>query len=554
MPNTEISSQYCPALRTTALAAACAMLLATPATATPRDAILSGDMRAATAEVEKLYADHGLSWADWIEWEIGPFTTTYWYYDHTEAKIVAGDMPRPGQADAYWQAFSNVLTDGNWKSSGFFSSAEEALDMARFNQWVLATHESAHAITFRYDYQHTKRYDYHVNCREYHADRLTAAILQDAAKRDPDMARWRARYLELVTEMGASIPDEYKVTQADYAMLEADCKVMDIDQPTPDRMQAYASAYFARYKALLEADLPPLDAVFETHLKARNRAETDAFPVADEWSGHMLETVEENEGVYDYLFNRAKTLEGRAQRAAAFAPDDTLYVAESSSDLDSGQLQIVFGPHDGAFETVAETLNWHRESEAVTLVSIAVYSPDLFFAAFEEEGYHSAVLRFERGRQGWTHRLLVGFDRFGKARAFRAPDGRLLLALSEYKFEDSEETDNSWRVADFDPVSGENISFADLPVVIRHPVGADDEMRLFFSYASMLIRLDEEGKLARVAGNGLDGHADGDIENAEISGINIFQINSNGAMMLDEIPGAYPRQSIRRLTPPVSDK
>ena len=554
MPNAGISSQYYPTLRKTALAAAVTVLLAAPATATPRDAILSGDMRAVTSEIEKLYADHGLSWADWIEWEIGSFTTTYWYYDDIEAKIVAGDMPGPGQAGAYWQAFSDVLTDGNWRSSGFFSSDAEALEMARFNQWVLATHESAHAITFRYDYEHTKRYDYHVNCREYHADRLTAAILQDVAKRDPDMARWRARYLELVTEMGASIPDEYKVTQADYAALEANCKVMEIYQPTPDRMQAYASAYFARYKALLEAELPPLDAVFDKHLKARNREKTDTFPAAAEWSGHVLETVEENEGVYDYLFNKAKTLDGRAQRAAAFAPDDTLYVAESSSALDSGQIQIVFGPHDGKFESVAETLDWHRESEAITLVSIAVYSPDLFFAAFEEEGYHSAVLRFDRGEEGWAHRLLVGFDRFGKAQVFRAPDGRLLLALSEYKFDDREETDDSWRVADFDPESGESISFVDLPVIIRHPVGADSEMRLFFSYASMLIRLDEEGNLARVTGNGLNGRIDGDIENAEIDGINIFQINANGAIALDEIPGAYPRQAIRRLTPPLSGK
>ena len=77
------------------------------------------------------------------------------------------------------------------------------------------------------------------------------------------MARWRARYLELVTAMGETIPEQYRYHIPDFAALEADCALIDVAQPTPQTMQPYASAYFERYRVLLEAGGAHLPVAFE---------------------------------------------------------------------------------------------------------------------------------------------------------------------------------------------------------------------------------------------------------------------------------------------------
>ena len=172
-----------PSSQARALAQPTGMALATwlacivAAGATPRDAIANGDMTAATKEIEKIYVDQGLSWPPFMRWEIGPYTTTYWYYDTTDEKIVAGDMPKPDEIASYWKTWSRALTAGNWDPDGFFASDEEALQLARYNQYVLATHETAHVMTYRYDPEHRERHGYEINCREYYADRLSLVLI-----------------------------------------------------------------------------------------------------------------------------------------------------------------------------------------------------------------------------------------------------------------------------------------------------------------------------------------------------------------------------------------
>ena len=257
-------------------------LVAGAAAASSADALRAGSMEAMIPEIVDTYVRAGLSWDTSITWDIGPFTTTYWYYDLSEDKIIVGAVPTPDEVDAYWQEWSRVLTDGHFDPDDFFASDDEAEELARYNQFVLATHESAHAITYRYDFEHLARHDYAINCREYYADRLTVAILNDEAGRDPDMARWRERYADLAIAMGQSIPEEFRYTIDSFAALDDNCALIDVAQPTPDNMQPYASAYFERYRVLLEADLPPLAEVFHEHLTRYAEERVDAMPLDPE--------------------------------------------------------------------------------------------------------------------------------------------------------------------------------------------------------------------------------------------------------------------------------
>ena len=80
----------------------------------PYDAIASGQMQKMIDAIISRYEDAGLSWNDAIVWDIGPFTTSYWYYDQYEYRIVVGAVPLPSEVADYWENWSEVLTDGQF--------------------------------------------------------------------------------------------------------------------------------------------------------------------------------------------------------------------------------------------------------------------------------------------------------------------------------------------------------------------------------------------------------------------------------------------------------
>lgn len=536
-------------LASRALPALVLALVGADAKATPREAILAGDMKAVISEIVALYEEHGLSWADWNEWKIGPYTTTYWYYHPFEDEIVVGDMPKTEEVENYWTTWSRVLTDGQWKPDAFFTNPREALELARFNQWLLATHESAHAITYRYDFNHNERHDYEINCREYHADRLTAAILQHLSGQDEAMRRWRARYLELVVDMGASIPPEYAVAHADYAELEADCEVIDIDQPTPDRMQAYASAFFTRHEALLSARLPALDAVFEEHLKARARDRMQTYETAPEWLAGTITTITAIPAAIDGVLNSARILSGStAKRAAGFAPDGTVHVAEADHDAETGALTLVFGTAQGELETVADAMDWPRRSPRIQLRSIAVFGSDQFVATFEEREHRTSAVRFRREGGEWTAKFLADETVAAESKAFRLGRDRLFVAYTNVEIEGSEDRDRSWQVIETDLETGSKLSRIEIPIISRHPLGVDAAGRLYFSGGKLLVRGEPETKLTRIFGNALEGNRDGDAAIGEISDIELVQTEPDGDLLiLDGVAGDPDRQLVRRI-------
>ncbi len=526
------------------------------AQAAPVDAIRAGDIDLMIDTIVAVYEDAGLSWDHRIEWEKGPFTTTFWYYSSIEDKIVVGAIPRDDQVEAYWQAWSQVLTDGNFDPAGFFASPVEARDLARFNQYVLATHEAAHAMTYRYDYAHLERHAHAINCREYYADRLTVAILNEEASREPDMARWRDRYRDLVTAMGDTIPEQYRYHIPDFAALEADCALIDVAQPTPQTMQPYASAYFERYRVLLEADgLPPLDQVLETHLAARWEEARGNLRFAPERATIEVATVGELDemelGTVYFGIDDARI----GSRAAAVAPDGTLWFANLVYDPATRMAELAFGTEPEAGAPIAEPSEWTHPSRNLQLTSLAVLSPDRFVIAldhWDEEGPDGAERHFvtwilaTRAAEVWTRESLAEIET-GQGVALRAPDGRIyLLATID---EPSRVGSENWRGLEVSLDTGEVLGEIELTSPFTFPMAIDAEGRLYEEVSYLLWRTTPGAGDDVLLGTGLVGPRDGSGDRAEMSDLKLMQWMPDGRALLVERGLTFDRWLIRELRP-----
>jgi hypothetical protein len=523
-----------------------AALLATPAMGAPVDAIRAGDMDAMIPEIIAVYEDAGLSWDRGIKWNVGPFTTTYWYYDPNTDEILAGAVPADDEIGPYWQTWSDALTDGNFVPAEFFASEEEARELARYNQYVLATHEAAHAITFRYDYGHLRRHGYDINCREYYADRLTVAILNEQARLDPDMARWRARYLELVTAMGETIPEQYRYHIAHFAALDADCALIDVAQPTPETMQPYASAYFERYRVLLEADLPPMVEVFETHLTAvRDETLKDIpyAPVRDRLELVTLGTA--NEIRLGPVYGEERSESDVVSRAAAFGPDGVLWFATLHYDPATRMADLSFGINPATSSATGAPREWIRPSVSLSISSLAVLSPERFLLTlhnWDREGEAGAERHYvtfvlgERRESEWTLTTLADVDGMQQGAVLRSPSDRLfMIATPEGP---GGQPTQGWRGFEMSLAPAEVVGELPIASGFRFPLAIDDEMRLYEELGYMLWGSTPEGTDAVVMGNGLAGPRDGVGARAELSDVQVLQWMPGGrALIVDRGPG-----------------
>jgi hypothetical protein len=522
-----------------------------PSKAGPLEALRDGDMGALIQQIKGLYEDHEISWADHIDWEIQTYKTVFWYFSASENKIVVGDLPTRDQVADYWRTWSQTLTDGNWDPDSFFVSPTDAYDMALFNQYILTTHESAHAVTDRYDPDHRLRHDYEVNCREFYADRLTAAIVQHTARTQPELERRRARYLDLVQSMHRTIPAQYLVASADYSDLERDCAIIQIDQPTPQTLQPYASAYFTRWQALLEIELPPLKIMFETHLKKRRQQRYDLAPQVAEWSTGHLQTLRKTDNLAGRNQNDGLILDG-AKRAAAFAIDGTLWFAETRFNAETSELEYIYGMAEGAPEPKSYTMRWPRPSTHITLRSIAAFGPNSFVATLQENPYRINLVQFERRDGIWMPRILDEWENTARAYVFRTAENSIFVGLTHFRDREAEKTDKSyWAFKQYDLTTGKLLGSHDIHIESKQAVAADDEGRFYVAIHRQIYRIDRLQDVKRIAGTGLEGVRDGAIEQAEFGEVQALQFFPDGsALLLDNMPGDPNGQMIRKLVPP----
>ena len=539
-------------------AAFLALVLSSAASAAPVDAIRAGSMEQMIPEIIAIYEDAGLSWDPAIDWKVEPFTTTYWFYDPHEHEIVTGAVPSEGEVAEYWQTWSDVLTDGNFVATSFFSSTADAIELARYNQFVLATHESAHAITFRYDYPHLERHAFAVNCREYYADRLTVAILNEQALLDPDMERWRGRYLELVTAMGETIPEQYRYHIAHFAALDADCALIDVAQPAPDSMQPYASAYFERYRVLLEADLPPLASVFQTHLVDRWDESHSTTPFSPSHEHLELTTLAELEEVdLGTVFGSSvgASADDRT-RVAAFDPSGRLWFASLSYD-DAGQLAgLYFGTDAEPAAPILPPAKWHRPSKRLEISSLAVLSENRFVISLHHwdeggeggaERYFVTFILVEHVGDKWTLTNIAEVEGMKQAAVLRSPSGRLFMLATPDNT--GPQPSRNWTCFEISLERSEVVAELPISTGLDFPKAIDDEGRIYEELGGLLWQSGPGDEDVVLIGNGHSGPRDGVGERAEFSDVLVLQFMPDGRALFIDRDARWEAWLLRELRP-----
>lgn len=305
------------------------------------EAMDEADTLAVAEFVEAHYRDAGISTNQTLVWETQAFNEIVNWYNQWTETIMLSRLPSRAETPAYWDNWSRVLTASDWDWQGFFADAEEAYQLAGYNQLVLAAHEYGHALTYRFDPEHEARGDNAINCREYPADRLAAALLHELADTDLRMAALQLRYRELIEAIQSRIDPAIRLALPSFAALDADCRILHVEQPADEAgMVQYASAFFARQSLLLATDLPPLAELYTTHLlpRWRERQRPDSGLAGPVTTGPLLpEAGERQPGFF---------------RVHAMGKDGAVYVLDWQLEGWPVRMQLRFGPLGGPFEDI----------------------------------------------------------------------------------------------------------------------------------------------------------------------------------------------------------
>lgn len=480
------------------------------------DALYSALETSDTPAVERYVTDHyreaGISVNETLAWEHQGFDEIVnWYNQHTEV-IMLSELPRPAEVAVYWQNWAEVLTQGNWDWRAFFADDAEAALTANFNQFLLAAHEYGHALTYRYDPTHEQRFNNEINCREYVADRLAAALLQEVAEADQRFAALKTRYRALIDEINAHIAPQYRYDVPTFAALDADCSVLKVEQPTEDSMTPYASAFFVRHALLQAADLPPLAEIYEKHLLPYWRERQ--LPAAGIAGAVATTAVAQAD-----LRPATGGLEYE-HRMLALDPGGALYVIETGEQASPQPLRVRFsyGPAGAPVEVAVPA----TELPDVSLGEFGFFGylggvamgPDRFIVMSGAYGLGGVpIILFDVSRSPggpWTMRSVplepdpAIWNGIHLGAIVHGTGGRIFAFVND----PTQPEAGLWRRHELDPATLAVIATDALPLTDGQPaaVGPDGETYLYGDFR--LARLTEGGSLTTVAGAGLQGFKD----------------------------------------------
>ncbi len=481
------------------------------------DALYRALEQSDTATVERFVTDHyrdaGISVNDTLTWENQAFDQIVnWYNQYTEV-IMLSELPKPAEVAPYWDNWSAVLTQGHWDWRAFFADETEAALLANFNQFLLAAHEYGHALTYRYDPEHEARYDYAINCREYLADRLAAALLEEVAALDARIAALQRRYRALIDEINSQIAPEYRYDVPTLAALEADCRVLAVEKPTQDSMTPYASAFFVRHALLQAADLPSLAELYATHLLPYWQARQ--YPASGR-AGAV--TTGASLAVGGAVAESVLTYE---QRHIVFAPDGSPFVIDAGSDPEAEppRVRFSYGPVGSPVEAVIPP----RAVEGVVLnefrflnfSAAASLGPDRFVALSGGGGLgNMPILLFDVTRHDGIWQLNVidlEPDRaIAEAISFVGLAHDSSGVLSAYLLEPgTADSESTWRRIVLDPETLKPVGTSSLATSdLGYPVAVGPNGETFFFDNFRILAADPDGRVSTFAGAGLQGLKD----------------------------------------------
>ena len=479
--------------------------------------------------VEAHYEAAGISWYDGVRWVFQEPDNVYNYYSIGERQIHVGAMPEANELKRYWQTWSAALTDGGWVPDAALAKSQDGLLLARYNQLVLSIHEAAHAVTYRYDSAHVDRHDGSINCREFYADRLTAAFLQEIGTADQRLADLETDYLALLGTLNAAVPEGRRYTIESAAALAEDCDLIAVEQPTPTAMSAYASAFFARHLVLLPADNPSLATLVQDELAARLPEQISARNFLD--PAAQLTTIER--------WNSVSPPTGTSMEAM-IAADGSLHVVHVSAPVIDGQfaLSIAFGPPD-ATVAVLEGAPYPPAKLKSGATSLSVYDAvmvddDQVLLLVEENITALALLSVERDGEEWTvRRAVVAPEGAFEAGFVQPPSGPIEIALTG---PDVADWSTSWRRITIDSETIALTEAGALPVSWNGPAAADADGALFYVGPRGAIDRWTEAAQVGLIGGVLDGDRDGSIESAELNRPGPIRVLIDGTIRLVDHP------------------
>ena len=517
-------------------------------TAALQAALLGGDDAAMHKYVEDHYRDAGASLHPQLEWIAQPFDEVVNWYHQYEISITLAVFPRTtAEVTRYWDNWAELLTRGAWDWRAFFADDAEAALMANYNQFVLAAHEYGHALTYRYDRGHEQRMDNAINCREYYADRLAAGLLEEVAEA---LAAMRSRYVALMAAINAQVPVDSRYETPEFAALDADCRVMNVVQPTAETMTPYASAFFVRQGLLHAQDLPPLSEMYERYLFPR-LAET-RLP-ASGLAGPVT-TLERLDGVS--AFSTPSPLK-YGSRLFAFAPDGSLFAVDVSDDNDSRppRYRFAYGPARGPIEEVVpvrsvEGFEW-EEGDYFSLESVVSMGPDRFLVMSSDNWFditRQLLFDVRRGADGTWSVAIRDMDETGASaftsRIFTNARGQLFLfhrragtPTGPYS------TTYDWERNELDPQTLDVIATETFPAEWDDaPIGTGFAGETYFG-ADYGIAVDAgDGNRRAFAGSGLQGLVDSDdpLKAEFIYPEPLWIDPAGGILVLDYVDGSVP--------------
>jgi hypothetical protein len=501
--------------------------------------------------VEDHYRDAGASLNPRLRWLAQPYNEVVNWYDQYAISITLAVFPRtPEEVAGYWDTWAKLLTAGTWDWRAFFADADEAALLANYNQFVLAAHEYGHALTFRYDWNHVARMDDSINCREYFADRLAAGLVEEAAAAAPALAALRQRYIALMAAINANVPLASRYAAPSFAALDADCRVLEVVQPTAETMTPYASAFFVRQGLLHAQDLPPLSEMYRRYLFPHLAADR---PEASGLAGPVT-SGERFDGVPIAATPSALKYD---TRFFTFAPDGALYLVDVGEDNDSvpPRYRFAYGPIGGPVEEVVpirsvEGITWDS-GDYFDLEGAVAMAPDrflvmssdnwfditrqlLFDVRRDDDGRWTVAVRDmdEAGISAFTSRLLTN----ARGQLFlyhRRADAALDAYSSTYKWERNE----------LDPATLDTIATTTFPASWDDiPIATGFAGETYFSAANSILVSGADGIQRVLAGSGLQGMVDSDdpLRAEFMYPESVWVDPAGGVRVLDYIDGRIP--------------
>lgn len=498
-------------------------------------AIARGDTRAAVAAIPQLYEAGGASWFTGVEWTFKPSTHVFNSYDPVYEEIVLGAMPRDAEVVGYWDNWSRALTADRWDWRPFFADIGEAALLARYNQFVLGLHEAGHALKYRYDAGHFARHGHSVNCREFYADILTAGVLDTLVAKDARFARLEARYLELMQAIDATMAEEHRYAVTSARALIDDCALIEVAQPTPEDMAAYAAAFFARQTLLMSADLPPLTDIVATYLQAYM---ADPFKGLQRIAEALPVTTAQRLGALEFRDLNADSYWLDEEVLAAFAPDGTLYVA--TVDIDRGgpeesprpaSMRVRFGLPGQQVEVMPLTEVHEAPAPDIEALSAVALGPASLVVLMLVDDTDIGLLRAELVDGAWQWGLARPMElRYPEAKLSLTPGGKLQVIGGPFLFVDTDGPILA-DIITIDPGTLAVIGTERRTGVLGDPRILDDEGNLYGPiFPSGVLRQAPDGTAVILAGSGLRGQRDA--ANGHEAEFNAMDVENNGAFQL----------------------